>query len=416
MVPIDSQHTAPRTGGDSHSGDVPRSGDSSRSGAPHSGVPSSGVARSGGTPRSGASNSVAPDLAGVATMFALDGRVTGVEPYGDGHINTTYLVTTTARRYIMQRMNTRVFPDTANLMRNIELVTAFLRERGQETLDIIPTTDGRTYATSAADGSPWRVYAFIEGTMSYNLVPNAAVFRESGAAFGSFQNHLAEFDAARLTEPIAHFHDTPHRFADFKTALAEDKRGRAAACRREIDFFLAREDQYARVTGALADGTLPLRVTHNDTKLNNILMDRDTGRARAIIDLDTIMPGSMLYDFGDSIRFGASTALEDERDLANVHFSTDLFRAYAQGFIGEVRGSLTDGEIDLLPFAGNIMTLECGMRFLADHLAGDVYFATKYPEHNLVRARTQIRLVEEMEEQAGTIRRIVDDIRERTTA
>ncbi|WP_055427930.1 phosphotransferase enzyme family protein [Bifidobacterium aesculapii] len=349
-------------------------------------------------------------------MFALDGRVTGIEPYGDGHINTTYLVTTTARRYIMQRMNTRVFPDTANLMRNIELVTAFLRERGQETLDIIPTTDGRTYATSAADGSPWRVYAFIEGTMSYNLVPNAAVFRESGAAFGSFQNHLAGFDAARLAEPIAHFHDTPHRFADFKTTLAEDKLGRAAACRREIDFFLAHEDQYARITDALADGTLPLRVTHNDTKLNNILMDRETGKARAIIDLDTIMPGSMLYDFGDSIRFGASTALEDERDLANVHFSTDLFRAYAQGFIGEVRGSLTDGEIDLLPFAGNIMTLECGMRFLADHLAGDMYFATKYPEHNLVRARTQIRLVEEMEEQAGTIRRIVDDITERTTA
>lgn len=348
------------------------------------------------------------ELAAVADLFQLEGEVESIEPYGDGHINVTYLLVTNQRRYILQKMNTSIFPDTKNLMRNIELVTEFLRGRGQETLDIIPTKDGRTYADIASGA--WRVYDFIEHTVSYSLVPNADVFRESGAAFGEFQQTLAEFDASQLTEPIAHFHDTPHRFADFKAALAEDKLGRAATCQPEIDFFLKHENQYAAVTDGLADGSIPLRVTHNDTKLNNILMDAETGKARAIIDLDTIMPGSMLYDFGDSIRFGASTALEDEKDLDKVHFSTEYFRAYAEGFIGAVHESVTPREAELFAFAGNLMTMECGMRFLADYLAGDTYFATKYPEHNLVRARTQIKLVEEMEAKAGEIRAIVDEV------
>ncbi|OZG59242.1 mucin desulfatase [Bifidobacterium myosotis] len=348
------------------------------------------------------------ELAAVADLFQLEGEVESIEPYGDGHINVTYLLVTNQRRYILQKMNTSIFPDTKNLMRNIELVTEFLRERGQETLDIIPTKDGRTYADIASGA--WRVYGFIEHTVYYSLVPNADVFRESGAAFGEFQQTLAEFDASQLTEPIAHFHDTPHRFADFKAALAEDKLGRAATCQPEIDFFLKHENQYAAVTDGLADGSIPLRVTHNDTKLNNILMDAETGKARAIIDLDTIMPGSMLYDFGDSIRFGASTALEDEKDLDKVHFSTEYFRAYAEGFIGAVHESVTPREAELFAFAGNLMTMECGMRFLADYLAGDTYFATKYPEHNLVRARTQIKLVQEMEAKAGEIRAIVDEV------
>lgn len=351
-----------------------------------------------------------PMLAEVADHFAFDGDITSIEPYGDGHINTTYLVQTTTRRYILQKMNTDIFPDTKHLMRNIELVTASLRKSGHETLDIIPTTDSESYI-EIHEGA-WRAYAFIENTVSYNLVPNADVFRESGAAFGEFQNFLASFDASQLTETIAHFHDTPHRFEDFKAALAEDKLGRAATCRPEIDFYLAHEDQYSMITDGLADGSVPLRVTHNDTKLNNILMDAKTGKARAIIDLDTIMPGSMLYDFGDSIRFGASTALEDEKDLDKVHFSTELFRAYAEGFIGQVCSSVTKREAELFAFAGNMMTLECGMRFLADYLAGDTYFATKYAEHNLVRSRTQIKLVQEMEAKASEIRAIVDDVLE----
>lgn len=305
-------------------------------------------------------------LFGIASHFALEGAVTGIEPYGDGHINTTYLVTTDGPRYILQQMNTSIFPDTVNLMRNVELVTSTLKAQGKETLDIVPTTSGATWAE--IDGGAWRVYKFIEHTVSYNLVPNPDVFREAGSAFGDFQNFLSEFDASQLTETIAHFHDTPHRFEDFKAALAADKLGRAAACQPEIDFYLSHADQYAVVMDGLRDGSIPLRVTHNDTKLNNILMDATTGKARAIIDLDTIMPGSMLFDFGDSIRFGASTALEDEKDLSKVHFSTELFRAYTEGFVGELRGSITAREAELLPFSGNLLTMECGMRFLADYL------------------------------------------------
>ncbi|MBW3091935.1 aminoglycoside phosphotransferase family protein [Bifidobacterium sp. 82T10] len=350
-------------------------------------------------------------LADIAARFALVGDAERIEPYGDGHINTTYLVVTDRRRYILQKMNTSIFPDTVHLMRNIELVTAFLRERGQETLDIVPTRDGATWF-EADDGGAWRVFDFIERTVSYNLVPNADVFRESGAAFGAFQNSLADFDASELTETIAHFHDTPHRFEDFKAAVAADASGRAATCPDEIAFYLNHAGMVATITDGLADGTIPLRVTHNDTKLNNILMDETTGKARAIIDLDTVMPGSMLYDFGDSIRFGASTALEDEPDLDKVHFSPELFRAYTEGFVGELRASITPREAELLPMGAMMMTLECGMRFLADYIAGDVYFATKYPEHNLVRSRTQIKLVQEMEARADEMRAIVADVME----
>ena len=300
-------------------------------------------------------------LFGIASHFALEGAVTGIEPYGDGHINTTYLVTTDGPRYILQQMNTSIFPDTVNLMRNVELVTSTLKAQGKETLDIVPTTSGATWAE--IDGGAWRVYKFIEHTVSYNLVPNPDVFREAGSAFGDFQNFLSEFDASQLTETIAHFHDTPHRFEDFKAALAADKLGRAAACQPEIDFYLSHA-------------------------------------------------GSMLFDFGDSIRFGASTALEDEKDLSKVHFSTELFRAYTEGFVGELRGSITAREAELLPFSGNLLTMECGMRFLADYLEGDIYFATKYPEHNLVRTRTQIKLVQEMEQKASETRAIVADIME----
>lgn len=344
----------------------------------------------------------------VADLFLLEGDVRSIEPYGSGHINLTYLVTTGRRRYILQRMNSEIFPDIPRLMRNVELVTGFLRSQGQETLDIIRTKDGAFY--EAIPSGDYRVYSFVENTVSYDAVPDAGVFRNAGEAFGLFQNHLASFDASLLTETIPHFHDTPKRFRDFRRAVKEDRAGRAGGCRREIDFYMARADRYGTLMEGLADGSLPLRVTHNDTKLNNILMDADTGRARVIIDLDTVMPGSMLFDFGDSIRFGASTALEDEQDLDRVHFDIDLYRAYAQGFIGAVRPTLTGKEASLMPLSARMMTLECGMRFLADYLEGDTYFATSYPEHNLVRTRTQIRLVQEMEAADERMGRIVDRI------
>ncbi|MCH4209450.1 phosphotransferase enzyme family protein [Bifidobacterium sp.] len=346
----------------------------------------------------------------IASCFALEGTLESIEPYGDGHINTTYLATTNRRRYILQRMNTEVFADIASLMRNIELVTDFLRAKGQETLDLVPTKNGEPYLQTAK--CAWRMYAFIENTIYYSLVPDAQVFRESGAAFGAFQNTLADFDASRLTETIAHFHDTPKRFLDFRAALDADVHGRAAACHGQIDFFLGRAALYPVIMRGLADGSIPLRVTHNDTKLNNILMDAKTHKARAIIDLDTVMPGSMLFDFGDSIRFGASSALEDEQDLDRVHFSSELFRSYAQGFVGQVHASITAREAELLPTGAMLMTLECGMRFLTDYLAGDTYFAIKYPAHNLVRARTQIKLVQEMEAASSETDAIVNEVME----
>lgn len=353
-----------------------------------------------------------PALMQAAACFPLTGEVRSIAPYGSGHINRTYLVVTSGKRYIMQRMNTDIFPDTDNLMRNIELVTDFLRKRNVETLHVIHTRDDRPYASLPS--GRYRVYDFIENTISYDLAPDLDTFRESGRAFGNFQNELAHFDASQLTETIPHFHDTPHRFQDFRRAVEEDTVHRASTARDEIRFFEDHAADYPVVMNGLANGSIPLRVTHNDTKLNNILMDAVTHKPRAIIDLDTIMPGSMLFDFGDSIRFGASTALEDEKDLSKVHFSLDLFRAYAQGFVSAVRASITPREARLLAFSARLLTLECGMRFLADYLQGDIYFATTYPEHNLVRARTQIKLVQEMEEKDAAARHIIDEIMEGT--
>lgn len=350
------------------------------------------------------------ELAGIAALYCLEGQVVSIAPYGNGHINQTYLIRTDKRRYILQRMNTSVFPDTASLMRNIELVTEFLRSQNQETLDIIRNKDGETYCQ--LENGAWRIYAFIENTVSYDLVPNGEVFKEAGQAFGRFQNSLALFDASQLTETIAHFHDTPKRFETFKQAVLEDTEDRVSTCRSEIDWYMSRADQYPVIMEGLADGSVPLRVTHNDTKLNNILMDAATGKARAIIDLDTIMPGSMLFDFGDSIRFGASTALEDEQDLDKVHFNPDLYHAYTQGFLGAVASKAVGRELALFPASCRIMTMECGMRFLTDYLQGDIYFSTAYSEHNLVRTHTQMRLVEEMEAADARMQEITAQVAE----
>ena len=343
----------------------------------------------------------------AAKAFALDGEIVSIEPYGEGHINVTMLVTTTKKRYIMQKMNTKVFTDPDSLMENICGVTQHLSSKGIETLNVVPTKDGQPFLKSDAC---YRVYDFIENTVTYQTVTDREIFKNSGAAFGEFQNYLAEFDASKLTETIKRFHDTPKRFADFKAALQADAFDRAKECQEEIAFILSHENTYGIAMSGLKDGSLPLRVTHNDTKLNNILMDAESGKARAVIDLDTIMPGSMLFDFGDSIRFGASTAAEDEKDLEKVHFDISLFKAYAEGYCGAVKDSITDREAELLPYGAYLMTIECGMRFLTDYLSGDTYFATKYPGHNLVRCRTQIRLASEMEAQETEMKKIIAEI------
>ena len=343
----------------------------------------------------------------AAEQFDLQGKIVSIEPYGEGHINLTLLVTTTEKRYIMQKMNTRIFNDPDSLMKSICMVTEHLRNRGVGTLHVIPTKDGKSFLKGE---DCFRVYAFIEDTITYQTVTDKEVFKNSGEAFGEFQNYLAEFDASELKETIKDFHNTPKRFRDFKKALDEDVCGRAKDCEKEIAFVLERENTLGKVVAGLQDGSIPLRVTHNDTKLNNILMDAKTGKAKAVIDLDTIMPGSMLYDFGDSIRFGASTAAEDEKDLSKVHFDIELFKAYAEGYCGAVKNSITKREAELLPYGAYLMTIECGMRFLADYLSGDTYFATKYEGHNLVRCRTQFALAKEMEEQMDQMNAIIENI------
>ncbi len=345
------------------------------------------------------------DFLPIISQFAIEGNIVSVEPYGEGHINSTLLVITDKKKYILQKVNTSIFKDVEGLMNNICHVTEHLCSMGVETLHVVRTHDGENFVRA---DNIYRVYDFVKNTIAYQTVTDAEVFKNSGAAFGKFQNQLSTFDASVLTETIPDFHNTPKRYENFVTALEADACNRADTCRAEIDFIVSHKDTYSKIVEGLADGSVPLRVTHNDTKLNNILMDAVTKQARVIVDLDTIMPGSMLYDFGDSIRFGASTAAEDERDLDKVHFDISLFEAYASGFCPEVRDSITERECELLPYSAYLITIECGMRFLADYLSGDAYFATKYPEHNLVRARTQIKLASEMEASFEEMRKITD--------
>ncbi len=347
------------------------------------------------------------ELLKIVNNFEIEGNVLSIEKYGEGHINNTFLVTTDKKRYVLQKMNTNVFKNVDVLMSNMYKVTTHLKSRGVETLNMIKVKDGRIYL----DGEDnYRLCDFVENTITYQQVDSLEIFKNVGESFAVFQRYLADFNAKDLVDTIPLFHYTPKRFNDFKQAVNDNLSGRKEQAEKEIQFVLDREKDYSVVTDAIKDGEVPLRVTHNDTKLNNVLMDAETGKGRAVIDLDTVMQGSLLYDFGDSIRFGASTAKEDEKDLDKVHFDINLFRAYAEGFCPPLKNVFTEREKELLPFSAYLMTMECGMRFLGDFLNGDTYFSTKYPEHNLVRCRTQFKLASEMQEKMSEMKKIIEDI------
>ncbi|MBE6546298.1 MAG: aminoglycoside phosphotransferase family protein [Ruminococcaceae bacterium] len=338
-------------------------------------------------------------------------------PYGSGHINDTFLVVTD-KRYILQRMNTTVFPHPEEMMENIHGVTGHIRQkavkRGEDTsrvtLTVVPTKDGACCFEDSI-GSWWRVYEFVEGTVARDVVESAEDFTICAEAFGKFQQDLADYPAEKLHETIVNFHNTPWRFENLKKAVEKDVCGRRAEVEQEISFAMEREGFARMLEEAHAAGSLPLRVTHNDTKLNNILFDATTGAAVCVIDLDTVMPGYSVNDFGDSIRFGANTAVEDETDLSKVSLDLALFEAYAKGFLKGCGGRLTDTELELLPVGAMMMTFECGMRFLTDYLEGDTYFKIHRPKHNLDRCRNQFALVADMERKLPEMQAIIQKLK-----
>lgn len=362
------------------------------------------------------------DIKDILNSFKFKGDLQDVEIFGSGHINTTYIATYVVdgktRQYIIQKVNTNVFKNIDELMDNVFAVTSFLREKirenggdvNRETLHYIKTSDGDKYY-KCENGDCYRAYRFVDRSKSYNSVDSAEVFKKSGIAFGRFQKYLSDFPATTLNEIIPNFHNTVWRFEnEFLPAVEKNLSGRADTCKAEIDFVIDRKADCSRLVDLINDGSLPIRVTHNDTKLNNVIFDEDTDDAICVIDLDTVMPGLALYDFGDSIRFGANTCAEDEADTSRIAINLEYFEEYAKGFLSECGESLNQCEIDNLAFSAKLMTFECGMRFLTDYINGDTYFKTEYPEHNLVRARNQFALVKDMEDNMEQMENIIKNI------
>lgn len=357
------------------------------------------------------------NLTGAADLisrFRIEGTVTECIPWGSGHINGTYRVTCVCRmgqkRYLLQSINGSIFAHPDEVMDNIVRVTEFIRGRlsseGKDpdrgTLHLIPARDGRPYTIDGA-GTYWRVYDFLEGMISLEKVRSPQDFYNCGEAFGHFQYLLSDFDASLLHETIPGFHDTPARFQQLMRTVQTDPCGRAGNVADEIDFYRKREPDTHVLMDALGSREIPLRVTHNDTKLDNIMFDAKTGEALCVIDLDTVMPGLAVTDFGDAIRFGANTAAEDEPDSSKAGLDIGLYRTYRNGFVKGCSGGLTERELELLPWGARTITLEQGVRFLTDYLNGDVYYRTSRPGQNLDRSRTQRVLLEDIERHFGEL-------------
>ena len=351
----------------------------------------------------------------VVSAFDVEGKVSEYVPFGNGHINDTRLVTMdNGVQYVLQRINKNVFKRPDLLMENYVGVTKFIRKKIEEmggdplreVLNAIYTKDGKPY-TIDEDGQYWRLLVYVTDSIGYDKVERPEQFYDSALSFGDFQYMLRDYPADTLHETIVNFHNTPDRYRQLMEAIENNAAGRLAEVSAEVEFAKARREFAYTLENAHSEGKLPLRVTHNDTKLNNILFDINTGKTLCVVDLDTIMPGYSVNDFGDSIRFGATTALEDETDLTKVNFDISLYELYVKGFIEGAKGGLTEGELEMLPIGAIMMTFECGMRFLADYLNGDTYFRVHRPSHNLDRCRNQFKLVADMESQLDEMKAIV---------
>ena len=360
------------------------------------------------------------NLEEIFVQFTAEGTFLSSEPYGSGHIHDTYLVKTEEKEtddYILQRLNNKIFKNIPELQDNIERVTVHLRKKVQaipgadikrECLTLIPALNGKTWIIDS-DGDFWRMYIFITNHRSYNIVDTEGKAYEGGKAIGRFQAMLADLPGKPLFETIPYFHDIERRLDTFNKKVREDPAGRVEKARPEIDFVLARAEKMKVILQLGRDGKIPVRITHNDTKFNNILLDEDD-KALCVIDLDTVMPGYVHYDFGDSIRTVANKAAEDEKDLSRVKMNIKLFESYARGYLSEAKNTLNDVEIEYLAFAPLLITYTIALRFLTDHLDGDNYFKIHHEDHNLQRARAQFRLVASMEEQYDAMKVIIREL------
>ena len=345
-------------------------------------------------------------LFNVMNSFKIDGKLLDVSPYGSGHINVTYLAVTDKKRYILQKINSNLFQEVDRLMNNIYLVTEHLKKKSPDkvVLTLVKTNDDAPYLIY--DNEYWRVYDFIENSVCLQIPRDPNEFMQSAISFGDFTNMLSDFDATQLYEVLPNFHNTVNRFKNFEIALEKNTSGRAHLCQEEINFALERKGIVGTIVSLIESKEMPLKVTHNDTKLNNVLLHAETLEGLAVIDLDTVMPGSVCYDFGDSIRFGCNSSYEDEEDLSKVYFKVDMFEAYVKGYLSTMT-NITEVEKEHLVDGAILMTFECGIRFLSDFLDGDTYFKTTKENHNLYRCRTQFKLVSEMEKHKDLLLEIV---------
>ena len=358
----------------------------------------------------------------ILDFYGIKENFVGGEDFGSGHINDTILlrydINGEEKRLVLQKINKYVFHHPDELMMNTIAITDHIRKKliacggdpEREVVNVVYAPNGDSFFIDE-DGEYWRITKYIENAASYDMVRSPRDFYESGRAYGNFQSQLSDFPAETLYYTIPEFHDTRARFGYFKKVLAEDALGRAASCRPEIDFILGREDLAVYTMESFDRGEIPIRVTHNDTKLNNLMIDNDTGRAVCVIDLDTVMPGFAITDFGDAVRFGTCTAAEDEPDIGKVRCDLVLYEEFTRGCIEGCADKLTQHEIDALPMGAVAVTYELAMRFLTDYLIGDKYFKTDYPEHNLVRTRTQIKMVHEFEANSAAINAIIEKYR-----